>query len=163
MGSESGRFSAEEAALILHVSHPYLDKLVRAGELVANRHSRSRPDRFSKTVLLAYQKRSKTRQRAGLTEMMRATGRLGLYDAELEEVSNRRPRFEAPDEGYISTYDAAKLLFVSRRHVMRLIEEGTLPVLSTAKGLFLRQTGVLEYKSRRRAPGEGVSRDTNRR
>jgi hypothetical protein len=35
-------------------------------------------------ALLAFAKRMKVRQRKGLTQMMRATQRMGLYEAELE-------------------------------------------------------------------------------
>jgi hypothetical protein len=39
--------------------------------------------------LLAYKRRCKIQQRSGLTRMMKATERLGLYDAELKGLPRR--------------------------------------------------------------------------
>lgn len=52
----------------------------------------------------------------------------------------------------MSTSEAAKLLFVSRPHVVKLIEEGKLPLHHiTGRNRFLRKADVLEYKAKKMA------------
>jgi excisionase family DNA binding protein len=80
------RLRSDEAARLLNMSRARFDRLVRAGELSAIRHAPSGGRRwFSTAQLLAY----KIQQRDGLTRMMKATERLGLYDAELEGLPRR--------------------------------------------------------------------------
>lgn len=51
-------------------------------------------------------------------------------------------------EEFLSTSDAAKLLFVSRSHVIKLVEEGKLRLYQAAgQGQSLRRSRVQEYKS----------------
>ena len=50
----------------------------------------------------------------------------------------------------VSTSEAASLLFVSRPHVVKLIEEGKLPLHHvTGQNRFLRKADVLEYKAKK--------------
>jgi excisionase family DNA binding protein len=79
-----GYLSGAEAALVLHVSRQYFDQLVRTGKLGPVRFTRDGHRRFAASNLLAYKKRFKVTQRAGLKKMMEATRRMGLYDAELD-------------------------------------------------------------------------------
>jgi excisionase family DNA binding protein len=59
---------------------------------------------------------------------------------------------EATADGPISTEAAAKLLFVSRPHVVKLIEEGTLPLDHvTGQNRFVLRSAVLAYKAQRDA------------
>ena len=55
-------------------------------------------------------------------------------------------------EWVISTSEAAKLLFVSPSHIVKLIEEGSLPLHHVTAGFrFLRKSDVLDYKARKQA------------
>ncbi|CAB3739434.1 hypothetical protein LMG22037_06285 [Paraburkholderia phenoliruptrix] len=58
-----------------------------------------------------------------------------------------------PDaDGFMSTADAAKLLFVSRPHVMKLLEQGKLKLHHKAGNTrFLTTTSVLAYQAHLRA------------
>jgi hypothetical protein len=80
---------SDEAALVLNVSPARFDGLVRKGELVATRRTRDGRRRFSMANLLAYKERNKVQKRVGLDRMMEATRRLGLYNAELDELPPR--------------------------------------------------------------------------
>jgi excisionase family DNA binding protein len=52
----------------------------------------------------------------------------------------------------ISTAEAAKLLFVSRPHVVKLIEENKLPLRHiTGQSRFLLKADVLAYKAKKQA------------
>jgi excisionase family DNA binding protein len=54
------------------------------------------------------------------------------------------------DEEVISTSDAAKLLFVSHPHVVKLVEEGKLPLHHlTGQNRFLRKVDVLAYRAKK--------------
>jgi hypothetical protein len=85
----SAYLSSDEAPLVLRVSRECFDGLARTGKLVAIRRTRDGRRWFSMATLLAYEERSKVRQRAGLDRMMEATRRMGLYDAELEGLPLR--------------------------------------------------------------------------
>ena len=79
------KIDRNEAARLLFVSHSHFDALVRSGKLAAALCGPPGPQQlFSKAVLLDYKKRLKTRQRRALKNMMEATGRMGLYDEELD-------------------------------------------------------------------------------
>jgi excisionase family DNA binding protein len=91
-----GYLSSVEAALVLHVSRQYFDQLVRTGKLGPSRYTRDGHRRFAASKVLAYKKRVKVTQRAGLKKMMEATRRMGLYDAELDgtpSAASKRRRF----------------------------------------------------------------------
>ncbi|REG59665.1 excisionase family DNA binding protein [Paraburkholderia sp. BL6669N2] len=148
--------SREDAALLLHVSREYFESLVRAGELVASGRRRGEHPMFAIADVRAYKTWSKAKRRAGLTRMMGATQRLGLYDAELEDVSSMPALRGTPDDEVISTSDAAKLLFVSRPHAVKLVEEGKLPLHHiTDQNRFLRKADVLEYMAKKKAEAKG--------
>jgi excisionase family DNA binding protein len=56
------------------------------------------------------------------------------------------------DDAPISTAEAAKLLFVSRSHVLELIKEGTLPLHHVAgQNWFVLTSAVLGYKAKKEA------------
>jgi len=68
----------------------------------------------------------------------------------MSEVDSR-PADDVP----ISTAEAAKLLFVSRPHVVKLIEEGTLPLHHvTGRNRFVLTSAVLAYKAKKEAEGK---------
>ncbi|MGP8476429.1 excisionase family DNA-binding protein [Burkholderia sp. PR2] len=51
---------------------------------------------------------------------------------------------------FISTFEAAQLLFVSHQHVVKLVESGTLPLHHiTGEHRFLRKADVLAYKAKK--------------
>jgi excisionase family DNA binding protein len=81
--------SSDEAARVLNVSRPYFDRLVRAGELSAIHAPSSGRRWFSKVQVLDYKRRRRIVQRDGLTRMMTATARMGLYDAEVKGLPRR--------------------------------------------------------------------------
>jgi len=55
-----------------------------------------------------------------------------------------------PHDEVISTSEAAKLLFVSRLHLVKLIEEGKLSLHHiTGQNRFLQKADVLEYKAKK--------------
>jgi excisionase family DNA binding protein len=57
-----------------------------------------------------------------------------------------------PNDEVISTSEAARLLFVSRPHVVKLIEEGKLPLHHiTGQNRFLLKGDVLSYKAAKQA------------
>ena len=56
----------------------------------------------------------------------------------------------AGHEEFISTAEAARLLFVSRPHVVKLIDEGTLPLHHrTGQNRFVLKADALAYKERK--------------
>ncbi|MFL9959075.1 helix-turn-helix domain-containing protein [Paraburkholderia nemoris] len=58
----------------------------------------------------------------------------------------------SPDEETISAAEAAKLLFVAKVHLERLIDNGTLPLHhGTGFERFVRKADVLAYKARKHA------------
>ncbi len=71
----------------------------------------------------------------------------------MERKTRSCRRFAAPpDDKVTSTYEAARLLFVSRPHVVKLIEEGKLPLHHiTGQNWFLRKADVLAYKAGKKA------------
>lgn len=81
--------SSDQAARVLNLSRTYFDRLVWAGELSAIRAPSGGRRWFSTAQLLAYKRRCKIQQRSGLTRMMKATERLGLYDLELKGLPSR--------------------------------------------------------------------------
>jgi hypothetical protein len=80
---------SNEGARLLHISRPYLDALVRSGELTVARITPDGRQWFSSAVLLAYKERLRARQRKGMKTMMEATRRTGLYEAELDGLPTR--------------------------------------------------------------------------
>ncbi|HXR65046.1 MAG TPA: helix-turn-helix domain-containing protein, partial [Ktedonobacteraceae bacterium] len=70
--------TTQEAADILHVSRPYLIKLLEEGEMPFTKVGLHRRIRFKD--LRDYQKRRKEERRAALREMAHISQELGLYD-----------------------------------------------------------------------------------
>lgn len=70
--------TTQEAADILHVSRPYLIKLLEEGQIPFTKVGLHRRIRFKD--LRNYQKRRKMEQQAGLAEIARIGQELGLYD-----------------------------------------------------------------------------------
>jgi excisionase family DNA binding protein len=63
---------------------------------------------------------------------------------------NLRTLLGTRDDEIISTSDAAKLRFVSRPHVVELIEEGKLPLHHmTGQNRFVRKADVLDYRTKK--------------
>jgi len=83
------RLNIDEAARLLHVSRECFYKLVRAGELSAIHAPSGGRQWFSTAQVLDYKRRRRSLQRDGLTRMMTATARMGLYCAELKGLPCR--------------------------------------------------------------------------
>ena len=81
------KIDANEAARLLFISRSHFDTLVHSGKVTATRCAPTEPQQlFSKVALLAYKKRVKARQLRALRSMMEATDRMGLYDAEIDDL-----------------------------------------------------------------------------
>jgi excisionase family DNA binding protein len=76
--------TSEEAARLLHVSRTHLNTLVDEGKFGEVRHTEGGHRRIPRAAVLAYRGKSKMTQTKGLDKMVEASGRMGLYDAELE-------------------------------------------------------------------------------
>ena len=86
MDGEDPEMTSEGAAKLLSVSRTHLNSLIEAGELGAVRRTSGGHRRISKSAVLAYWARTKERQLEGLDEMIKASQRLGLYDAEIDDL-----------------------------------------------------------------------------
>jgi excisionase family DNA binding protein len=76
---------------------------------------------------------------------------------------SRNAKVSLPPEAddFMSTADAAKLLFVSRPHVVKLLEEGKLTLHhAAAKNVFLTRASVLAYRAHQRAAAETYQAST---
>lgn len=85
MKSEStadDELSSEAAAKLLHVSRAHLNSLVDAEALGPIRRTKGGQRRIQKAAVLMYKADAQARQANGLSAMMAATQRLGLYDDE---------------------------------------------------------------------------------
>lgn len=91
-GSGDDEITSEAAAKLLHVSRTHLNTLVESGVLGDVRRTAGGHRRISRAAVLEYKERSKARQAKGLDEMVEASRRLGLYDAELKGIPERRKR-----------------------------------------------------------------------
>ena len=80
-----------------------------------------------------------------------------LLSEEIESVlrlfeENMPAHRDTSDDEVISTSEAAKLLFVSRPHVVKLVEEGKLPLHHiTGQNRFLLKADVLRYKEKKQS------------
>jgi excisionase family DNA binding protein len=74
--------TTQEAADLLHVSRPYLIKLLEEGEISFTKVGLHRRIRFQD--LKAYQKKQEEKQEAALEEIARISQELGLYDDDLD-------------------------------------------------------------------------------
>lgn len=84
--SDDPEMTSEGAAKLLSVSRTHLNSLIEAGEFGAVRRTSGGHRRISKSAILAYWARTKERQLEGLDEMIEASQRLGMYDAEIEDL-----------------------------------------------------------------------------
>jgi excisionase family DNA binding protein len=76
---------------------------------------------------------------------------------------SRNTKISRPTEAddFMSTADAAKLLFVSRPHVMKLLEQGKLELHHKAGNTrFLTTTSVLAYQMHLRAAAKAYQTST---
>jgi excisionase family DNA binding protein len=63
-----------------------------------------------------------------------------------------RPALRPDVDGYMSTADAAKLLFVSRPHVVKFLDQGKLKLHHiTGNNRFVRMDSVLAYQAAQQA------------
>jgi excisionase family DNA binding protein len=70
-------------------------------------------------------------------------------DSQRDEASSSL-HSTAPSDEVVSTAEAAAILFVSRQHVVKLIDEGVLPLHHrVGKVRFIRTTDVLAYKEKK--------------
>jgi excisionase family DNA binding protein len=68
-------------------------------------------------------------------------------DAILEEALSQHPALKPDNEEFMSTAEAAKLLFVSRPHVVKLIEQGKLELHHmTGQNRFVKTESVRAYQ-----------------
>jgi excisionase family DNA binding protein len=88
--SGAGDVSSEEAAKLLHVSNKFVDNLVVEGKLPGVRDGQSGRFRIPRASVLAFKEELKAAQKKGLDRMVEASERMGLYDAELEGMPDRR-------------------------------------------------------------------------
>ncbi len=73
-------------------------------------------------------------------------------DAILIEVLSRYPAWQPCADDFMSIAEAATLLFVSRPHVTKLLEQGELKLHHKAgNDSFVTKTSVLEYRAARHA------------
>lgn len=86
---ESGELTSEEAAKLLHVSRTHLNTLVDEGKLGQVRHTEGGHRRIPRAAVLAYRENTKKAQKKGLDRMVEASGRMRLYDEELEGLPVR--------------------------------------------------------------------------
>lgn len=84
--SDDPEMTSEGAAKLLHVSRTHLNSLIDAGELGEVRRTSGGHRRISRSAVLAYWARTKERQLEGIDEMIEASQRLGLYDAEIDDL-----------------------------------------------------------------------------
>ncbi|BBU30254.1 hypothetical protein BTHE68_39880 [Burkholderia sp. THE68] len=82
--------TSEEAAKLLHVSRTHLNTLIRDGRLTGVRLTPGGHRRISRAKVLAYKVSTEESQRQGLDEMVQASARMGLYDAELKNSPRRK-------------------------------------------------------------------------
>jgi hypothetical protein len=74
----------------------HLDALVRSGKVTPTSFGPTGPHLFLKAGLLPYKKKQKTRKRKALKMMMAASERMGLYDAEIDDLQTSEN--DAPTE-----------------------------------------------------------------
>ena len=74
--------SSEEAARLLNVSRTHVNKLIDEGLIAGAEKTEGRHRRVPKAAVLAYKRASKVKQSHGLAQMVEASERMGLYDAE---------------------------------------------------------------------------------
>ncbi|CAE6767790.1 hypothetical protein R70006_03801 [Paraburkholderia domus] len=84
------KIDRNEAAGLLFVSGSHFDALVRSGKVTPTSFGLTGPHLFSKADLLSYKKKQMKRQRKGLKMMMTASERMGLYDAEIDDLQTSK-------------------------------------------------------------------------
>ncbi len=78
--------TSEEAAKLLHVSRPHVNKLLDNGTIPGVHKTEKGHRRVSQEAVLEYKKVLKERQRRGLEQMAEESAELGLYEAESQAV-----------------------------------------------------------------------------
>jgi excisionase family DNA binding protein len=86
---ESDGLTIEQAAQLLFVSQTYIRQLVAEGRLSCLRATPAGDLQIPRAAALAYRSQMKKEQREGLDKMVRATDRMGMYDAEAEQLPTR--------------------------------------------------------------------------
>ncbi|MGF6505889.1 excisionase family DNA-binding protein [Paraburkholderia sp. 32] len=87
---KSEELTIEEAARLLFVSRTHLNKLLDDGKLSGVRTTEDGQRRIPRTTVVAYREQMRAAQKEGLNRMVESTDRMGLYDAELEGLPERR-------------------------------------------------------------------------
>jgi excisionase family DNA binding protein len=80
----------KEAAKLLHVSLKFVDELVEAGELVVAYQAQDGQRWIPRAIVSAYKEKLKAAQKKGLDRMIEVSERMGLYDAEFEDLRIQR-------------------------------------------------------------------------
>ena len=78
--------TSEEAASILHVSQAFLRVLVAEGRLMGARSVEGGNHRIPRASVRNAKREMKRAQRKGLDQMVSASEKIGLYDAELKNI-----------------------------------------------------------------------------
>lgn len=81
--------SLEAVARVLFVSRSYVRRLIDEGRLSARMGDDGLP-RLPLAAVMAYREQMRIRQREGMEQLMEASQRAGLYDAEAEDLPVRR-------------------------------------------------------------------------
>lgn len=77
---------------------------------------------------------------------------LSGMEAILVEILTQHPVWRVDDDDFMSTAEVAKALFVSRPHVVRLLEQGMLKLHhKTGTNYFVMKASVLDYLADRQA------------
>ena len=66
-----------------------------------------------------------------------------------------------PDEEYITVAQAARQLGISRRHLSRLVQTGTIPGIKPGRDWLVKASAVMEYLRQERRPGRKPRRTGN--
>jgi excisionase family DNA binding protein len=82
--------SIPEAAKLLHFSRMYLERLIDEGMLSVVRAPYADNRGISRAQVVALKRKLKASQREGLTSMVDASRRIGLYDLEIKELPQRK-------------------------------------------------------------------------
>jgi excisionase family DNA binding protein len=83
---EAEILSGEQAAMLLRVSRPYINKLLDNGTIPGVEKTESGHRRIPKDAVLRYQAQMKARQAKATESVVNASKELGLYDGELDGI-----------------------------------------------------------------------------
>jgi excisionase family DNA binding protein len=104
---------------------------------------------FLRAQVEAYRRKRRRIARRALSEIARISQEAGLYERELPAQFQEQLIMTSGEE-LLDIAEAARLLFVSKFQVERLIDDGKLPSHhSSGQSRFVRRSDVVAYKSRK--------------